>query len=142
MRPATGKDADQQLLDRAARRLGLQAASLAAFALLAVSAVLGLLVLHEQRGDDQALIHHAAKTADDVDDPPAGMWLVISARGQLTATDGLPAGLPAEADIQAVQAGSGPVERRVEVGGRHVVLGAPSRPAAGVGARAAADLRR
>ncbi|MGH3745120.1 MAG: hypothetical protein ACRDTP_09705, partial [Mycobacteriales bacterium] len=121
-------DSDRAMLNRAARRLGLQAGGLVAVVVVAVAVVVGLLIVHEQRGSDEALLHHAATSADDATDPPAGMWLVLVDHGDREATPGLPRSLPYLPDLQAVQAGGAPTERRLTVDGVHVAVLTQARP--------------
>lgn len=100
-------DSDRAMLDRAARRLGLQAGGLVAAVVVALSVVVGLLIVHEQRGSDEALLHNAAASADDAADPPAGMWLVLVDRGGREVTPGLPRSLPYLPDLRTAQLGGG-----------------------------------
>lgn len=115
-------DSDLALLNRTARRLGLQASGLVAVVVIAVAVVVGLLVVHQQRNSDEVLLRHAAAVADDATDPPAGMWLTLVDHGEYAATPGLPASLPYLPDLRAVEAGHGPVERRLTVDGVHVEI--------------------
>lgn len=121
-------DSDRAMLDRAARRLGLQAGGLVAAVVVALSVVVGLLIVHEQRGSDEALLHHAAASADDATDPPAGMWLVLVDHGGREVTPGLPRRLPYLPDLRTAQLGGAPTERRLTVDNVHVAVLTRARP--------------
>jgi two-component system, OmpR family, sensor kinase len=82
---------DRDLLRRASTSVALQAAAAVAVVVLAMTAV--VLVVDEQQQHRQAdsTTHSAWARADDVNDPPAGTWLVLrTSTGRLVATDGAP----------------------------------------------------
>jgi two-component system, OmpR family, sensor kinase len=95
--------ADRALLTRARRRLTVLSAAAVTGALLLVGA---LVLVVETRAEQAAVedqLAAACAGADDVTDPPAGVWLAIrSAAGRVSTTVGTPAGLP---DVRALAAG-------------------------------------
>jgi signal transduction histidine kinase len=99
------RSVDELTLRRTARRIGVQTAVGFAVLVIGLAAVGGLVVLHSQHQADDQLIEMAIARADDVTDPPAGVWLVIRHDGRQTSSPGLPAGLPDEAQLAAVAAG-------------------------------------
>ncbi|MGD9986617.1 sensor histidine kinase [Pseudonocardia sp.] len=102
---------------RAAVRLGVQAAVLTGLIVVALTAVAVLVLLNGQRAQVGAQLQHAIDRADDVDDPPAGMYLVLrDPAGVLTASPGLPAGVADLAAVSVAAVGGDPpiVERNVE----------------------------
>lgn len=121
-------DSDRAMIDRTVRRLGLQAGALVAVVVVTVAVIVGLLIVREQRGSDEALLRHAAVSAEDASDPPAGMWLVLVDHGVRTSTPGLPRSLPYVPDLQAAQSRQEPTERRLRVDGVHVAVLTQSRP--------------
>lgn len=98
------RSADVRIVRRAAWRIGLQTACAVALASVGFAAAAVLVVLGAQHRNDSELIRMAIAQADDVTDPPAGMWLVIREHGVETATPGLPAGLPDQRQIDLVAA--------------------------------------
>lgn len=105
------------LARRAAVRLGVQAAVMTGLIVLALTAVAVVVLLDAQRTQVGTQLQHAIDRADDVDDPPAGMYLVVrDGAGTLEVTPGLHAGV---ADLGAVTAAAGGgdppiVERNVD----------------------------
>jgi signal transduction histidine kinase len=95
---------DELTLRRTARRIGIQTAAGFAVLVIALAAVGGLVVLHSQHQSDDQLIRMAIARADDVTDPPAGVWLVIRHGDRQAISPGLPAGLPDEAQLVQVEA--------------------------------------
>jgi signal transduction histidine kinase len=95
---------DAALVRRAALRLGVQAAvgTAVVVALLVAVAVVEL-VRTQDVAADTALTSVAAR-ADDVGDPPSGMWLVIRTANGTQSTLGLPAGLPVTGALDHVTA--------------------------------------
>jgi signal transduction histidine kinase len=82
---------DRQLLRRASASVALQAALAVALVVLAMTAV--VLVVDEQQQSRLAdsTTRSAWARADDVSDPPAGVWLVLRTQGGRTlVTDGAP----------------------------------------------------
>ena len=112
--------ASEAVVRRAARRLGLQAAGMVAVVVLAVAGFGALITVRQESADAQLLVVAAANNADDVIDPPAGMWLAMrDAQGTLHATKGMPAGLP---DLSALDSGVPPADSTVDLpAGRFLV---------------------
>lgn len=81
---------DDLLVRRAGRRLALQAAGVVAAAMLLLVALVTLVVVRGQQSATDALLRTTAATADDVSDPPAGAWVLISRGAELQASPGLP----------------------------------------------------
>jgi two-component system OmpR family sensor kinase len=96
--------ADEQILRRTAWRIGLQTAAAVAIVVIGLAAVAVLVVLGSQHQANDQLINMDAARADDVTDPPAGVWLVIRRDGHQVETPGLPPGLPDQRQIDAVTA--------------------------------------
>jgi signal transduction histidine kinase len=91
---------ESALLRRTTWRLGLQIASSFAVIVAALSALAVFIVLRTQQADATALLQQATSHADDVTDPPAGVWLAIeTATHTRTVTPGLPKGLPDQAAL-------------------------------------------
>ncbi|HEX3005793.1 MAG TPA: HAMP domain-containing sensor histidine kinase [Angustibacter sp.] len=89
MRDATA--ADRQLVRRASASVAVQAAVAVALVVLAMTAV--VLVVDDQQQHRQAdsTTRSAWARADDVSDPPAGIWLVLrTAGGRTLVTSGAP----------------------------------------------------
>ncbi|MGH3783721.1 MAG: sensor histidine kinase [Pseudonocardiaceae bacterium] len=85
---------ESALLRQAALRLGLQAALLASAIVVLLSAAAVAGVLSSQRHAATTLLDAAVTRADDVIDPPAGVWLALQGREGKMVTQGMPAGLP------------------------------------------------
>ncbi|MGH3438682.1 MAG: sensor histidine kinase [Sciscionella sp.] len=92
--------ADAALLRRAMWRLGLQVALCVAGIVVVLSGLAVLIVLRGQHAEAATLLRQAATGADDVGDPPAGMWLAIQSPTGLAVTPGVPAGLPDRAALR------------------------------------------
>ncbi|HSP36195.1 MAG TPA: HAMP domain-containing sensor histidine kinase [Frankiaceae bacterium] len=93
---SAGRSRDDELVRRAARRIGLQAAVLVWAAFGICGGVLLALVLHAQQNSSAATLRSAVERADDVTDPPDGTWLAVEdAAGRLAVSPGAPAFLPA-----------------------------------------------
>ncbi len=84
---------DEVLVRRAARGVAVQAAALVALAMLLLIALVTLVVVRGQTGAADDLLRSAVATADDVGDPPAGTWLVMTGPSGTTSTPGLPSEL-------------------------------------------------
>jgi two-component system OmpR family sensor kinase len=82
---------DEVLVRRAARGIALQAAGLVALALLLLVALATLVVVRGQASSADALLRSTVSTADDVGDPPPGMWVLLARDDQLVSSPGLPA---------------------------------------------------
>ena len=74
--PARSRHGDAQLLRRAAWTVALQTALAVALVVLVVTAGSVLLFDRQQAQEVKDVLQHAATTADDVTDPPVGVWLV------------------------------------------------------------------
>ncbi len=94
--------ADEQTIRRGAMRIGLQTVAAVGLTVVLLTAVGVLVVLTSQRSAETDMINAALDRADDVDDPPAGMWLVIQRAGQLSASPGLPQGFPDQEELRLV----------------------------------------
>jgi signal transduction histidine kinase len=92
------------MLRRTALRVGMQTAAGVAVTVLVLAAVAVLVVLHSQYRAQDDLIGGAIARADDVGDPPAGMWLVTLRAGEQAASPGLPTGLPDEDQLRRTAA--------------------------------------
>jgi two-component system OmpR family sensor kinase len=111
--------ADSVLVRRAAVRLGLQAAVGTALVVALLAGVTIVVLVRSQHTDSDTLLADTVTRADDVQDPPSGVWLVIrSASGVQQHTPGLPAGLPVDAALDRVVAGGAPELADVTVNGR------------------------
>jgi two-component system, OmpR family, sensor kinase len=104
-----GNTADSVLIRRAALRLGLQAAALVSAIVVLLSAAAVAVVINSQHAAATTLLDAAVSRADDVDDPPAGMWLARQGPDGIAVTAGMPAGLPDTSAIEHVATG-GPQE--------------------------------
>jgi two-component system OmpR family sensor kinase len=93
----TGRDAER--LRRATRRLGLWIGLCAAVIVVVLSALAVLVVVQGQHREATALLDQAITRADDVIDPPAGVWLMVRGPDGPASTPGLPAGLPNKAAL-------------------------------------------
>jgi signal transduction histidine kinase len=95
--------ADNALLRRAMWRVGLQVTGSVAAIVVVLSAIAVLIVLRAQHDDAVASLHQSVATADDVDDPPAHMWLAIRTQNRLGITPQAPHGFPDAAALRAVE---------------------------------------
>ncbi|WP_020577805.1 sensor histidine kinase [Actinopolymorpha alba] len=84
---------ESALLRRTAIRLGLQAALIVAAVVAVLVGVALVVVLRSQHQAADALLVNAVQRAEDADDPPAGMWLVLQNADGREITKGLPAGV-------------------------------------------------
>ncbi|TCC08456.1 sensor histidine kinase [Kribbella soli] len=97
---------DEVLVRRAARGVAVQAAALVAVAMLLLMGLVTVVVVRGQAGAADDLLRSAVATADDVGDPPAGAWLVMTGPSGTTSSPGLPAELlPELAALRARAAG-------------------------------------
>ncbi len=103
MSPGRVRDGDVDLVRRAARRLGVQAAALVALTVLVMAGFGAALVIAAQNNAAEDLLRQAAVTADDAGDPPAGTWLALQDAGRLRVTASLPRGLPVAPALAAVR---------------------------------------
>ncbi|GAA4544959.1 sensor histidine kinase [Amycolatopsis samaneae] len=105
MRRRPARTADAAMVRRASLRVGLQTAGAVALTVIALVGVAVLVVLRDQHQSQNELLSATIARADDVDDPPAGVWLVLQNIRGRQATAGLPAGFPQEDDLRAASAG-------------------------------------
>ena len=95
MKPSrTGHHKDFNLVRSAARRLGLQAAALVALAMIVLVALSTVVVLRQQDESAEEQLLQATARADDVEDPPAGTWLVIRGPHGEQRSPGIPSAFP------------------------------------------------
>ncbi|MCE3554210.1 HAMP domain-containing histidine kinase [Pseudonocardia sp. RS11V-5] len=105
------------LARRAAVRLGVQAAALAAALVVLLTTAAVVVLIEAQKSQVTAQLDGAIARADDVDDPPAGTFLVLrTPDGRVTETSGLPAGVMDRNALDEATAGGHPpaVERNVD----------------------------
>ncbi|MFC4944940.1 sensor histidine kinase [Pseudonocardia sp. GCM10023141] len=123
-RPRSGAPvgSDAALVRRAVIRLGLQAAAGTAIVVAVLAGVIALVLVGMQNAADDTMLTVAVDRADDVDDPPANMWLAIRAGTTLRTTAAMPAGLPLVAVLDRVAGGAGPDVRAATVDGRDFVV--------------------
>jgi signal transduction histidine kinase len=116
-RAARARTADDRLLHEASLRVGLQTAAAVAVTVFVLVGIAVLVVLHEQHQSQMDLLSTAITRADDVNDPPAGIWLVIQNAQGHQASPGTPTGFPQVDDLNAT-ARDGAVRTRIlTVGG-------------------------
>jgi two-component system OmpR family sensor kinase len=96
---------DELTLRWATWRISRQIAAAVTVVVFGLVAVAFLVVLHSQHQADDQLLDRAIAEADDVTDPPAGVWLVIRHGAGRIATPGMPGGLPDLGAIDRVAAG-------------------------------------
>lgn len=106
---------DDRLLRRTALRMGLQSALVVAVAVVLLCGVAVLVVLREQHTQEANLMVTAIARADDVDDPPDGMWLVLQRGPQRAVSRGVPPGLPDDRDLTATAADGATRDRDVHL---------------------------
>ena len=119
---------DAALVRRAALRLGLQAAAGTLVVVALMIAVLGVLLARSAAADEDTRLAVTAGNADDVSDPPGGMWIVLRGRGTTAASPGLPAGLPLTAALDRVAAGGAPEDTAITVDGHDYRVRTQARP--------------
>lgn len=110
-------EGDVALVRRAALRLGLQAAAGTLVVLALMMAVLGMMLVRSAAADEDARLAVTAGNADDVVDPPEGMWIVLRAGDTVTASRGLAPGLPLVDALDRVAAGGAPEDAGVTIKG-------------------------
>jgi two-component system OmpR family sensor kinase len=86
---------DEVLVRRAAREVAIQVAALVAVAMLLLVVLVTIVVVRGQAGAADDLLRNTVRTADDVGDPPSGIWLVMDTAKGLEKTPGLPGELDA-----------------------------------------------
>lgn len=104
---------DDRLLRRTALRMGLQSALVVAVAVLLLCGVAVLVVLRDQHTEQANLLATTIARADDADDPPDGMWLVLQRGSQREVGRDIPPGLPDDDDLTATAADGVTRERNV-----------------------------
>lgn len=105
------------LARRAAIRLGIQAAALAAVLVVVLTAGAVVVLIQAQRTQVSSQLDSSIARADDVEDPPSGVFLLLrTADGTVEETPGLPAGVAEPAALADAAAGGSPpaVERNVD----------------------------
>ena len=119
---------DAALVRRAALRLGLQAAAGTLVVVALMIVVLGVLLARSAAADEDTRLAVTAGNADDVIDPPGGMWIVLRGRGTTAASPGLPAGLPLTAALDRVAAGGAPEDTAITLRGHDYRVRTQARP--------------
>jgi two-component system, OmpR family, sensor kinase len=119
---------DAGLVRRAALRLGLQAAAGTLVVVALMIVVLGVLLARSAAADEDTRLAVTAGNADDVSDPPGGMWIVLRGRSTTAASPGLPAGLPLTAALVRVAAGGAPEDTAITLDGHDYRVRTQARP--------------
>jgi signal transduction histidine kinase len=107
---------------RTALRVGLQTAAAVAVTVGVLCVVAILVVLHSQHDAQNNLVNAAIARADDVSDPPAGVWLVVEHAGKRDVSPGLPAGFPEVTALRGTAADGVNRTEDVTVGGREYLV--------------------
>ncbi|MGY4103090.1 sensor histidine kinase [Nocardia sp. R16R-3T] len=118
MRRRRTDSADARVIRRTMLRIGLQSAAAVLVTVLLLSVAVIMVVAHSARADQNRSLAAAIAEADDVDDPPAGTWLVIRRAGSTQVSPGLPPGLPDEAAIRQAEHDGAPRSAQVSIGDR------------------------
>jgi signal transduction histidine kinase len=105
-RASRRREAEDVLIRRTARRLGLQAAAFVAVVVLLVVGAATVVLLHAEERAATELLTAAIVVADDAEDPPLDVWLVIHQPGGAVSTAALPTGADDPAALAAVAAGA------------------------------------
>ncbi|ASR54533.1 sensor histidine kinase KdpD [Cellulomonas sp. PSBB021] len=120
--------AEQTRLRRTAAVLGWQTAALVLASVVLVAAVVLAVVTTTQARAGEDRLRSAVRTADDVRDAPAGVWLAIDGPRGLEVSDGMPSPLPDVAALRAAAVtGTEQWSRVADDDGSFVVLTAPAR---------------
>jgi two-component system, OmpR family, sensor kinase len=90
---------DELLVRRAAREMALRVATLVAVAMLLLVVLVTIVVVRGQSGAADDQLRNTLRTADDVSDPPAGVWLVMEPATGLQETPGLPDRIRADLSV-------------------------------------------
>lgn len=104
---------DEVLVRRAARKVAAQVAVLVGAAMLLLIVLVTVVVVRGQSGAADDLLRSTLATADDVGDPPPGVWLVMVGRSGEAVSPGFPAGL--RADLERLRATAGDEASLVDV---------------------------
>lgn len=91
-------------LRRTMWRLGLTVALSFAVIVIGLAGLAAFIVLRSQQADAASLLRQAATLADDVTDPPAGVYMAIQGPEGHEVTPGVPAGLPDQAAFDRTSA--------------------------------------
>jgi two-component system OmpR family sensor kinase len=119
MRPLSSPPpVDTALVRRAALRLALHATVATFLVVATLITVVGVLLVRDADANATSQLTTAADRADDVDDPPAGMWIAMRTGQRISATHGMPSGFPLRAALDRVAAGGAVEDAIVTVGGR------------------------
>lgn len=104
---------DEVLVRRAAREVAIQVAALVAVAMVLLVVLVTIVVVRGQAGASDDLLRNTLRTADDVGDPPSGIWLVMTGASGLEKSPGLPDEL--EPALAGLRATAGPDVRLTNV---------------------------
>ncbi|MGH3625941.1 MAG: histidine kinase dimerization/phospho-acceptor domain-containing protein, partial [Sciscionella sp.] len=139
--PARGgtTDGNATLVRRGMWRLGVQVGLGVAVIVVLLSGLAVLIVLRGQASAANAVLTQAAARADDVTDPPAGVWLIIQRKGVTSATPGLPTALPDRIGLRRAARTGSPQRAEVTAGGTEYQV--YTLPRGGETVQAALDLR-
>ncbi|MDX6248484.1 MAG: two-component system, OmpR family, sensor kinase [Kribbellaceae bacterium] len=96
---------DEVLVRRAAREVAVRSAALVGVTMLLLIVLVTIVVVRGQAGAADNLLRSTLRTADDVGDPPPGVWLVMDRPTGVEITPGLPAEL--KADLAALRRNAG-----------------------------------
>lgn len=107
---------------RASWRLALQTGALLVLLLVVIASSVLAIVSTSQAGATQRILEAATEHVDSVQDAPAGVWLAIVDRGQLSVSAGMPSGLPDQEAMEAAASGNMPAQVDVSVGGRSFTI--------------------
>jgi signal transduction histidine kinase len=116
------RSADAALVRRATIRLGAQATIVTAVVVALIAAVALVVFLHFRDASDANALAVTTARTDDVQDPPAGMWLAIRSADGTVATNGRPAGLPLVDALDRVRASGTAEVVRATVGSHEVLV--------------------
>jgi two-component system OmpR family sensor kinase len=108
---------DEQTLRRSARRIVLQTVAGVALTVLVLTGIGVAMVLNDQHRAEDETVSAAIARADDVNDPPTGMWLVIQRDGSQAISPGLASGLPDQDALRQTAADGVGRTADVRVGG-------------------------
>jgi signal transduction histidine kinase len=110
-----GTDPDRVLLSRARRVIALQTAAAITVSLLVLGVLVVVVVVHSQNAAARTLLRQTAASAEDVGDPPPGVWIFVQdAAGRISATEGAPEGLPDRNALDRVTAGAPAVTTHID----------------------------
>lgn len=107
-----------RMLRRTATRIGIQAALLVAVTVALLIGAAVMVVLRSQHASDDTLLATSISRADDVTDPPAGVWLIVQGPKGTAASPGLPSGLPDLDALRRTAATGLPVDADLHTAGR------------------------